>query len=435
MATRPERSDPSDEHAGGVDPRHRWDRPIPAPGHTQVDFEERVDFRRLHDYRLGRVRQALARSGLGALLVFDQHNIRYISGTVIGEWARDKLIRYSLLTGNGEPWVWDFGSAARHHRLYTPWLPAQQCLAGMVGMRGAVSARAGLFEQAAQEVADILKREGVAGMPVGIDVVEPPFLFALQKLGVEVRDGQQVMLEARVIKNADELALLNMAAAMGDGVYQDIFEALKPGVRENEIVALANKRLYEMGSDCVEAINAISGERCSPHPHNFTDRIIRPGDQAFFDIIQSFVGYRTCYYRTFSVGRATEAQVTAYRRAREWMDSAIELIKPGVSTDRIAQCFPRAEDIGFEGEMAAFGLNFCHGLGLGLHERPIISRLNSFEEPMELAAGMVFAVETYCPATDGTSAARIEEEVIVTPRGAQIITLFPAEELPIANKY
>jgi Xaa-Pro aminopeptidase len=416
-------------------PGHRWNRPLQAPGITQVDFEERVDFQRLHRYRLVRTRQSLARSGFGAMLCFDQHNIRYISSTVIGEWARDKLIRYSLLTGPGEPWVWDFGSAARHHRLYAPWLRPDHCLAGMVGMRGAVPPSAGLFQKAAREIKAILAREGVARMPLGIDVVEPPFLFALQKEGIEVRDCQQVMLEARVIKSADELVLLNMAAAMGDGVYQDIFEALKPGVRENEIVALATKRLYEMGSDCVEAINALSGERCSPHPHNFTDRMLRPGDQAFFDIIQSFVGYRTCYYRTFSVGRATAAQQSAYKQAREWMDSAIELIKPGVSTERIAKCFPKAQEIGFESEMAAFGLNFCHGLGLGLHERPIISRLNSMDHPMELEAGMVFAVETYCPASDGVSAARIEEEVIVTPRGAQIITLFPAGELPVANQY
>ena len=435
MAKKPPAREVKDATPDALDPHHRWDRPIQAPGRMQVDFEERVDFRRLHAYRIGRTRQALARSGLGALLVFDQHNIRYISATVIGEWARDKLIRYCLLTGPGEPWVWDFGSAARHHRLYAPWLLPDHCRAGMVGMRGAVPPTAGLFEQAAREIKEILTREGVADMPVGIDVVEPPFLFALQKEGVVVRDGQQVMLEARVIKNADELTLLNMAAAMGDGVYQDIFEALKPGVRENEIVALANKRLYEMGSDCVEAINAISGERCSPHPHNFTDRMLRPGDQAYFDIIQSFVGYRTCYYRTFSVGRATAAQHSAYKKAREWMDSAIELIKPGVSTERIAKCFPKASEIGFESEMAAFGLNFCHGLGLGLHERPIISRLNSLDDPMELKEGMVFAVETYCPATDGISAARIEEEVIVTPKGAQIITLFPAEELPIANRY
>jgi Xaa-Pro aminopeptidase len=435
MAKKPPAREVKAATPDALDPHHRWDRPIQAPGRMQVDFEERVDIRRLHAYRIGRTRQALARSGLGALLVFDQHNIRYISGTVIGEWARDKLIRYCLLTGPGEPWVWDFGSAARHHRLYAPWLLPDHCRAGMVGMRGAVPPTAGLFEQAAREIKGLLTREGVADMPVGIDVVEPPFLFALQKEGIVVRDGQQVMLEARVIKNADELTLLNMAAAMGDGVYQDIFEALKPGVRENEIVALANKRLYEMGSDCVEAINAISGERCSPHPHNFTDRMLRPGDQAYFDIIQSFVGYRTCYYRTFSVGRATAAQHSAYKKAREWMDSAIELIKPGVSTERIAKCFPKAQEIGFESEMAAFGLNFCHGLGLGLHERPIISRLNSLDDPMELKEGMVFAVETYCPATDGISAARIEEEVIVTPKGAQIITLFPAEELPIANRY
>ena len=418
-----------------ANPDHRWNRPLQAPGRMQVDFEERVDFRRLHEYRLARTRNALAKSGLGALLVFDQPNIRYISSTVIGEWARDKLTRWTLLTGNGEPYVWDFGSAARHHKLYAPWLPKNHCLAGNVGLRGAVSPEVGLFENAAKEIRDILEREGVADMPLGIDVVEPPMLFALQKLGTQVRDGQQVMLDAREIKSHDEITLLNMAAAMGDGVYQDIFEALKPGVRESEIVALATKRLYEMGSDCVEAINAIAGERCSPHPHNFTDRMIRPGDQAYFDIIQSYMGYKTCYYRTFSVGRATAAQIDAYRKAREWMDSAIDSLKPGVSTDRVVQAFPKAQEIDFESEMAAFGLNFCHGLGLGLHERPLISRLNSFKDPYELKAGMVFAVETFCPAKDGISAARIEEEVVLTPDGAKIITLFPAEELPVANRY
>src|SRR5439155_26171753 len=109
-----------------------------------------------------------------------------------------------------------------------------------------------------RKIRDIPRPEGVVKMPLGIDLVEPPFLFALQELGIEVRDGQQVMLEARMLKSQDELMLLNMAEPVVDGVYRDIFEALKPGARENEIVALATKRLYEMGSDCVEAINAIS---------------------------------------------------------------------------------------------------------------------------------------------------------------------------------
>ncbi len=418
-----------------LNPNHQWHRPLQAPGITQVDFEERVNFPRLHRYRVARTKQALANSPLGAMLCFDQYNIRYISSTVIGEWARDKLIRYCLITGNGEPYVWDFGSAARHHRIYCPWLHEDHIHAGNPGMRGAIGPEVGLFKQAAKEIKAILVKEGVADMPLGLDVCEPPMLFALQEEGIDVRDGQQMMLAAREIKSHDEITLLNIAASMVDGVYQDIAEALKPGIKESQIVALASKRLYEMGSDCVEAVNSIAGERCSPHPHNFTDRLIRPGDQAYFDIIHSFIGYKTCYYRTFTVGSATQPQRDAYKRARQWMDDAIAMMKPGLSTDKAAKQLPKASDVGFENEMAAFGLNFCHGLGLGLHERPLISRLNSFVEPYELKEGMVFAVETFCPAKDGRSAARIEEEVVLTPEGAKIITLYPAKELPIANPY
>jgi Xaa-Pro dipeptidase len=291
------------------------------------------------------------------------------------------------------------------------------------------------MESAVRQIKQLLTDAGVADEPVGVDIVEPAFLFEMQRQGLNVVDAQQLMLDARVIKSADEIMLLTQAAAMVDGVYQDIVEALKPGIRENEIVALANKRLYEMGSDQVEAINAVSGERCNPHPHNFSDRLIRPGDQAFFDIIHSFNGYRTCYYRTFSVGSATGSQRDAYTRAREWMDAAIEVVKPGVGTDEVAAVWPRAEQFGFASEMDAFGLQFGHGLGLGLHERPIISRLNSMTEPVELRAGMVFALETYCPASDGFSAARIEEEVVVTEDGPRILTLFPAQDLVIANAY
>jgi Xaa-Pro aminopeptidase len=407
----------------------------PSPGRMAVDFEERVDFDRLRRYRLARARAALDTSELGAVLLFDINNIRYVSATMIGEWARDKVARYTLLTRSGEPIVWDFGSAARHHQLYAPWIESENSRAGMLGLRGAVAPDAGLVAAAVAEIQSILREHGVADLPLGVDIAETPMLLELQRVGIEVRDGQQVMLDARLIKSADEIALLSTAAAMVDGVYQDISEALKPGVRENEIVALANKRLYEMGSDDVEAINAVSGERCNPHPHNFSDRLIRPGDQAYFDVIQSFNGYRTCYYRTFAVGRATQAQRDAYTQARQWIDAAIDIVRPGVSTDQIARLWPKAEDFGFANEMAAFGLQFGHGLGLGLHERPIISRLNSLAHPVELREGMVFALETYCPASDGYSAARIEEEVVVTSDGAAVLTLFPAEELFVTNRF
>jgi Xaa-Pro aminopeptidase len=431
MATR----EPQIIKPGDADPHLNWNRPIGAPGRTNVDFEERVNFHRLHTYRLARAKQALANAGMGALLCFDNNNIRYLTSTTIGEWARDKVCRYALLTGDGDPHLWDFGSAAAHHRLYQPLIQHDHYHAGMLGLRGTVPPSTGFMRKAAEEIKSLLDAQGVGKMPVGVDICEPPMLFALQEAGIKVVDGQQTMLDAREIKSIDEITLLNIAASMVDGVYHTIYEELKPGVRESDIVALANKLLYEAGSDDVEAINAVSGERCSPHPHNFTDRIIRPGDQAFFDIIQAYMGYRTCYYRTFNVGMATPSQRDSYKKAREWMDAALQLIKPGVGTDEIANLWPQAKDFGFTNEMEAFALQFGHGLGVALHERPIISRLVSLEYPIEIKEGMVFAVETYCPATDGFSASRIEEEVVVTNKGAKVITKFPAQELPVANPY
>jgi Xaa-Pro dipeptidase len=410
-------------------------RPLASPGAMNVDWEERVDPHRLRAYRLARARAALDASDLGALLLFDFTNIRYVTSTHIGEWARDKMTRYALLTRGGEPHLWDFGSAAKHHRLHCPWLPPENVRGGMIGLRGAVAEDAGLFARAAQEIRDILRAEGVADMPVGVDIVEPPMSAALAAEGITLRDGQQVMLDAREVKSVDEITLLNTACAMVDGAYELIAQRLRPGIRESQLVAEVTKLLFELGAEHVDNINAVSGERCSPHPHVFSDRIIRPGDQAFFDIIQTFVGYKTCYYRTFVVGRASDAQRDAYKRARAWIDASIELMHPGVTTDQVASVWPRAEDFGFDSEMEAFGLQFGHSVGLFLHERPIISRLNSLEHPVELKEGMVIALETYCPAKDGVSAARIEEEVVVTAEGPQVITRFPSDELFVANRY
>ena len=408
----------------------------PAPGVMGVDWENRIDFERLRQYRLGRVRQMLEEQELGAILLFETSNIRYATATQIGYWAFNKGERYALVTRNGPPRIWDFGSAAKAHRLQLPHMyDSTNSVGGNTGLQGAIGPSSGLHSRAAAEIKSVLAEQGLAGERLGVDMAETAVFLALQNEGLSVVDGQQAMMRAREIKNPDEIVLLTQACAMVDGVYHDIYEALKPGIRESDIVALAHKRLFEMGSEFVEAINSIAGERCSPHPHVFSDRLIRPGDQAYFDIIHAFNGYRTCYYRTFVVGRATQAQRDAFKQSRDWMDAAIDLVKPGATTDQIAKVWPEAHEFGFENEMDAFGLQFGHGVGVGLHERPIISRLNSLDDPIEIQEGMVFALETYAPAADGRSAARIEEEVVVTADGCKVITLFPCEELMVANAY
>jgi Xaa-Pro dipeptidase len=410
-------------------------------GPNAVDWEERTDLARLREQRLARLKQTLDRSDLGSLLSFDFHNIRYMTSTHIGTWAMDKLIRFALLPRGGEPVVWDFGSAARHHQLYNPWLdgrtddPEQgRARAGISTLRGAFHPQAGIADGVASKIRRELDKHGLAGEPVGVDVAELPVLAALRDAGLDVVDGQQVFLEARRTKTPDEITLLTTACTLVDAAYDELYRFLRPGVRENECVGLVAKVLYDLGSEHVEGVNAISGERCSPHPHVYSDRILRPGDPAFFDILHSYNGYRTCYYRTFAVGSASVAMGDAYRRCRDYMDEAIALVKPGATTADIVSVWPRAEEFGFANEEAAFALQYGHGVGLSIWEKPIFSRLVSLDHPEVLEEGMLFALETYWPAADGWSAARIEEEVVVTADGCEVITKFPAEELLIAGQ-
>ncbi|MGH7667186.1 MAG: M24 family metallopeptidase [Candidatus Dormibacteria bacterium] len=403
-------------------------------GLSAVDWESRVDYERLRSERLVRIQRALAESDLGALLCFDMNNSRYLTGTHIGTWAIDKLTRFSLLPQNDLPIMWDFGSAARHHQIFCPWLGQERSRAGIATMRGGFDPAAGRAEAVAAKIRVELEERGLEGEPLGVDLVEMPILGALQAEGLHVVDGQQLLQRARMIKTRDEITLLSTACAMVDAAYDQLYQALRPGIRENECVGLVAKVLYDLGSEHVEGVNAISGERANPHPHVYSDRMLRPGDPAYFDILHAVNGYRTCYYRTFAVGSASPALVDAYRHCRELVDLAIAKVRPGATTADVVSVWPRATEFGFADEEAAFGLQFGHGVGLSIWEKPIFSHLVSDDHPEELLEGMVFALETYWPSQDGWTAARIEEEVVVTQDGCEVITRFPAESLMVAGQ-
>src|SRR6266404_6353094 len=407
---------------------------LPTYGTMAVDWENRVDFDRLRRERLARAKELLVKSEMGALLCFDMNNVRYLTATHIGTWAQDKANRFTLLPQNDEPILWDFGSAAKRHQLHCPWL-GERSRAGISVLRGAMTPEMGRAEDVAKKIRIELEMRGLHKEPVGIDIIELPVLFALQKEGIKVVDGQALMSEARLIKTRDEISLLNHSAMMVDAAYDELYRAMKPGMSENKAVGLATKVLYDLGSEYVEGINAISGERCNPHPHVFSDRVLRPGDPVYYDILHSYMGYRTCYYRTFAIGYGSHALVDAYARCRDYLDAAISLIRPGRTTAEVASVWPKAQDFGFPNEEAAFALQYGHGIGLAIWEKPVISRLVSFEHPLEIKPGMVFALETFWPSKDGWSAARIEEEIVVTETGHEVFTRFPAEKLMVAGAH
>ncbi len=403
-------------------------------GLMQVDWEQRVDFDRLRRERLAKAKEQLKNSEVGALLCFDMNNIRYITSTHIGTWAMDKLVRFCLLPQNDDPIMWDFGSAARHHAMYCPWLGEGRSRSGISTLRGAMAPEMGRAEHVARMIRVELEQRNLLNEPLAVDVVELPVLFALQKEGIKIVDGQQIMQNARILKTQDEITLLNTACTMVDVAYDRLYENMRPGVRENELVGLASKVLYDLGSEQVEGVNAISGERCSPHPHVFTDRMLRPGDPAYFDLVHSYMGYRTCYYRTFAIGSATKPLVDAYKKCRDILDAAIDMIRPGVTTADVVKLWPKAQEFGFPDEESCFALQYGHGIGLSVWEKPVFSRMVSFDCPEVIQENMVFALETFWPSSDGWSAARIEEELVVTKTGCEVLTRFPAENLPIAGR-
>jgi Xaa-Pro dipeptidase len=389
------------------------------------DWEAGVDFRKLNRDRLSRAQAAVKAAGLGGVLCFTFDNIRYVTSTHIGEWGRDKFDRYALCPAEGEPFLWDPAPPAK--RKSAPWM-GKNIGAPVSILQGAIPPGFGIEDQFAKQVKRMLVDRGIEAKPLGIDLMELPMLRALEAEGIEVVDGQQAMLNAREVKTAEEIELLKQACAMVDATYMDIAKAIRPGTRESDLVAIAHERLYSMGSERVECVNSVAGPRGAPHSHTFSDRMIQPGDMIFLDIMHAFNGYRTCYYRTFICGKPNKHQIEAYELCSQWVNAAIDAIKPGISTDAIAEVWPKAEEFGYKNEDEAFLLQFGHGVGLSLWERPIISRRYMGSQSV-IKEGMVFAVECWKGAADGSGAARIEEEVVVTKDGCEIITNFPSDHL------
>ena len=400
-------------------------------GMMATDVERRIDFDAMRAYRLARAREQMEKYDLGALLCFDNDNIRYITSTNLAEWARGKYVRWCVLPRGGDPVLFEIGTAAIVKRELCPWLKPENIRPSSPWMRGAnvEPANRALEACAVEEVKAILTQHHAAGLPVGVDEMDVYLLEALQAAGLRVANAYDAMFDARLVKSADELKLIEVSASLVDGVYAQLVDFIKPGVRENEVVAKIAGWLIEHGVDRISGLNCASGPRSNPHPHDFSDRLIRPDELVFIDIMSHYLGYATCYYRTFAVTRATQKQRDIYQRTYDWLQASIDVVRPGVTTADIAAAWPSAKELGYANETDAFALAVGHGIGLSHHEKPWISRAYSLEHPMPIEAGMHFALETFYG--EGDDGARIESQIIVTPDGHKVITKWPCEALKV----
>lgn len=402
-------------------------------GTMATDVEQRIDFDAMRKYRLQRAREQMEKYDLGALLCFDLDNIRYITSTHLAEWTRGKYFRWCVLPRDGEPVLFEVGTAAVVKRELCPWLKPENIRVSTPWNRGANvrPVNVELSRSAIAEIKAILGEHNVADMPVGVDEMDMYLLEALQDAGLRIVNGYDALFDARIIKSPDELKIIELSASLVDGVYAQLVDFIRPGVRENEVVAKIYGWLVEHGVDRISGINCVSGPRSNPHPHDYSDRMIRPGDLVFIDIMSHYLGYATCYYRTFAVTRATQRQKDVYKRAYDWLQASIEVVRPGITTADIAAQWPSARELGYADEKEAFALAVGHGIGLSHHEKPWISRMYSLDHPVPVEPRMHFALETFYGEED--DGARIESQIIVTENGHKVITKWPCEELMVLS--
>jgi Xaa-Pro aminopeptidase len=404
-------------------------------GLMATDAEQRIDFEAMRAYKLQRIQTQLAQKDLGAMVCFDPDNIRYATSTAIGEWSKDKYVRWCIVPREGEPYLFELGSAQEVKKALCPWIAADHILPGGGWLRGAnapSATRAALGATVAR-IKAVLDQCRVADMAIGVDTVDLYLLDALKAGGLRIVNGWDAMWDARVIKCPQELAIIETAAALADGCYEHIANFIRPGVKESEIVAEIYGWLLRQGCDHLTGVNCVSGPRSNPHPHDFSDRMVRPGELVFIDIMAHYLGYGTCYYRTFATTRTTAKQEELYKKAYDWLQDSIDVVRPGITTDDIAERWPTAEQLGYPNELAAAGLCVGHGIGLSIHEKPFISRFIKVMggEPMQIEAGMHFALETFCG--EGEDGARIEQQIIVTETGHKVITHWPCDKLMVCS--
>ncbi|MCL6450957.1 MAG: Xaa-Pro peptidase family protein [Acetobacteraceae bacterium] len=394
---------------------------------TSTDWQRRVDFDRMRWERLARAKQMMEEFDLGALILFVGENVRYVTGVFQGNWKNNIFIRYAVLPRGGEPYLFEtVGSDMECAKIDAPWLGGR--ILPAITWKWAEGAEEYMAERMASGILEVLKRHGVEKERIGIDIMDLRAYAALTGCGLNIVNAWPAMSAARVVKTPDEIECLKISSAFGDAaMWRVIHEWARPGVKESYICAKVNEFLYEEGFDFVYDIIVASGGNTSPYRRWHTDKILRQGDLVIVDInAVGPGGYFVDFVRCFKVaGKPTPKEKDLYKECYESLYAAIGAIKPGATTADVAKHFPVYADDRF-GSVSL--QQFGHSIGLSLYEGMWISRAYSLKYPAVIKPRMAFAVETFAGHPGLEQTVRLEEDLVVTEDGVELLTRCPLEE-------
>jgi Xaa-Pro aminopeptidase len=405
---------------------HEYD-PRRVFAQTGADWQERVNFDRMRKDRLDRAKEQMEIHDLGALVVYDGANIRYLTGSFQGNWKYNIFIRYAVLPRGGEPVLFETaGSDMVCAKMDLPWMEGR--IRPAITWKWSESAQEWMVNRMADSVLEVLREHKVEKERVGIDSLDMSSLSAFQDKGVNVVNAWPAMSAARVIKTPDEIELLKQSAAIGDAaMYKARHEWAKPGITERELSGKMTEYMYSRGCEIVYEIIVASGGNTSPYRRWPTDKMIRQGDLVIID--NNTVGPSGLfvdYVRCFKVeAKPTPKEKDLYKECYDSLQAGIEMMKPGNTTKDVAEKFPVYDDDKY-GTVTL--QQFAHSIGLTLYEGMWISRAYSLKYPVEIKPNMYFAIETFAGHPNLEQTARLEEDMLITDTGHEMFTLFPFEE-------
>ncbi|MBI4334365.1 MAG: aminopeptidase P family protein [Chloroflexi bacterium] len=403
-------------------------------GQSVADWQERLNVARMREERAARARLLMKKHGIPALVSSLPDHNRYLVGLRGAEFTTQ--LWYVLFFAEHDPVVFVHAGWHVQYPDQAPWIKhwrmARAWLGGICGPE-ATREEAKLF---ADGIYRELQDRGLTGEKLGIIGFDGPAREALIQAGLKLVDGGPAMREARAIKTLDEIVCLKTIATICEAAWYKIWDALRPGVRDTDISLVTINALYQAGADAVNPIGIRSGPVSFDRGFTNTGRLLQTGDLVYAAMCGvRYLSYGSCNYRTFKIGRKpTDKEKDWYKKLVDRLDRIIGEVKPGATTADAAKHFPPASTWGYKDEAEVLSMEIGHGIGIGSYELPVINRQWSLAHPQVFEPGMTFAVES----REGefrTGGVRLENMVVVTNDGAEIIDHFPREEILVAGPH
>ncbi|MEQ9191220.1 MAG: Xaa-Pro peptidase family protein [Alphaproteobacteria bacterium] len=402
-----------------------------TPGAGLKDFEGQVDMRKLRAYRLARTQEMIRAHDLGAVILYDPLNIRYATGSrQMAVWTLHNACRWAFVPAEGLPIIYEFakgGAMAATGELETVG-EVRPSTHGWFYFTASESIPQRVAEWASD--VDALVREHCGGnRRIGFDHLDPAGLRAMDRLGIDVEEGERVMERARMIKSAEEVQCMSISIGVAEVGMARMREALKPGLTENELWSYIANTNNEMGGEWMETRILTTGARTNPWMREAGERRVRAGELVSFDtdMIGPF-GYCADISRTFfcGPGKPSEEQKDLYKRAVDQVEHNMALLKPGLT---FKEFIDKSYKLG--NEFAANRYGPIHGVGLA-DEYPTIPEIQDAHRLSDpdgvVQENMTLCVESYMGREGGTEGVKLEHQVLVTAKGVQLLDTYPWEE-------